>query len=152
MDQSVYVRQAIKGLVQEGVLGAVLLLAGHPALPRPVADDGDRRDDASRSRSWRAIACLYATGNTINVMTLAGLALAIGPLVDSAMICLENTAPAPRPGGGPEEAAFLGASEVALARAGLDPLHVPGACAAGVHAGAGAVPVPADGAWPWRSR
>ena len=38
-----------------------------------------------------AIIGLYFTGQTINVMTLAGLALAIGPLVDSAIICLENT-------------------------------------------------------------
>ena len=38
-----------------------------------------------------ALIGLYSTGNTINVMTLAGLSLAIGPLVDSAIICLENT-------------------------------------------------------------
>ena len=34
---------------------------------------------------------LYFTGQTINVMTLAGLTLAIGPMIDSAIICLENT-------------------------------------------------------------
>src|SRR6185437_9112943 len=61
-----------------------------------------------------AVACLYATGNTVNVMTLAGLALAIGPLVDSAIICLENTHRHLGLGAGPEEAAYLGASEVAL--------------------------------------
>ena len=38
-----------------------------------------------------SLMCLRATGNTINVMTLAGLTLAIGPMVDSAVICLENT-------------------------------------------------------------
>ena len=37
-----------------------------------------------------AITCLYATGNTINAMTLSGLALAIGPLVDDAIVELEN--------------------------------------------------------------
>src|SRR5260370_39377259 len=61
-----------------------------------------------------AIVGLYATGNTINVMTLAGLALAIGPLVDSAIICLENTHRHLGMGATPEEAAYLGASEVAL--------------------------------------
>src|SRR6185437_9855370 len=61
-----------------------------------------------------AVACLYATGNTVNVMTLAGLALAIGPLVDSAIICLENTHRHLGLGAGPREAAFHGASEVAL--------------------------------------
>src|SRR5580700_7851376 len=47
-------------------------------------------------------------------MTLAGLALAIGPLVDSAIICLENTHRHLMLGVSAEEAAFLGASEVAM--------------------------------------
>ena len=47
-------------------------------------------------------------------MTLAGLSLAIGPLVDSAIICLENTHRHLGLGATPEEAAFLGASEVAM--------------------------------------
>src|SRR4029079_10986931 len=38
-----------------------------------------------------AIACLLTSGNTINVMTLGGLFLAIGPLVDNAIVVLENT-------------------------------------------------------------
>ena len=90
MDQSVYVRASISALVQEGVLGAVLcslvilLFLGEwrmtmiAILTIPISVLG-------------AVVCLYAVGMTINVMTLAGLALAIGPLVDSAIICLENT-------------------------------------------------------------
>ena len=61
-----------------------------------------------------AVACLSAAGQTINVMTLAGLALAVGPLVDSAIICLENTHRHLGLGANPREAAFLGASEVAV--------------------------------------
>ena len=61
-----------------------------------------------------AIVGLYATGNTINVMTLAGLSLAIGPMVDSAIICLENTHRYLAEGLSPEEASYRGASEVAL--------------------------------------
>ncbi len=61
-----------------------------------------------------AIIGLYYTDNTINVMTLAGLALAIGPLVDSAIICLENTHRHLGLGVKPKEAAFFGASEVAM--------------------------------------
>ena len=38
-----------------------------------------------------AMIFLNLAGQTINVMTLAGLSLAIGPMVDSAIICLENT-------------------------------------------------------------
>ena len=54
-----------------------------------------------------AVIGLYVTGNTINAMTLGGLALAIGPLVDDAIVALENihrhgthgqVAPAGRPG------------------------------------------------------
>ena len=113
MDQSVYVRKSIEALVQEGVLGAVLCslvilmflgdyrmtLIAIFTLPISVLC---------------AVVCLYFTGNTINVMTLAGLSLAIGPMVDSAIICLENTHRHMGLGATPEEASFLGASEVAL--------------------------------------
>jgi multidrug efflux pump subunit AcrB len=113
MDQSVYVRQSIESLVEEGVLGAVLcslvilLFLGEwrmtviAVLTIPIA-------------VMAALVGLYATGNTINVMTLAGLSLAIGPLVDSAIICLENTHRHLGLGASSEEAAFLGASEVAM--------------------------------------
>ena len=47
-------------------------------------------------------------------MTLAGLTLAIGPLIDSAIICLENTHRHLGMGVTPREAAFLGTSEVAM--------------------------------------
>ena len=113
MDQSVYVRQSIESLIEEGVLGAVLcslvilLFLGEwrmtaiAVLTIPIA-------------VLAALVGLYATGNTINVMTLAGLSLAIGPLVDSAIICLENTHRHLGLGATPEEAAYLGASEVAM--------------------------------------
>ena len=61
-----------------------------------------------------ACIALLACGQTINVMTLAGLTLAIGPMVDSAIICLENTHRHLSMGTKPKEAAFLGASEVAM--------------------------------------
>jgi multidrug efflux pump subunit AcrB len=113
MDQSVYVRQSIKALVQEGVLGAILCslviliflgelrMTGIAIFTIPLSVLG-------------AIIGLYATGNTINVMTLAGLALAIGPLVDSAIICLENTHRHLSLGDNLQDSAFLGASEVAM--------------------------------------
>jgi multidrug efflux pump subunit AcrB len=113
MDQSVYVRESIKSLVEEGVLGAllcsltILFFLGQwrmtliAVMTIPIA-------------VLAAIACLFSLGQTINVMTLAGLALSIGPLVDSAIICLENTHRHLGMGVSPEEAAFLGASEVAM--------------------------------------
>ena len=48
------------------------------------------------------------------MMTLAGLTLAIGPMIDSAIICLENTHRHLGMGANPHDAAYLGASEVAL--------------------------------------
>jgi multidrug efflux pump subunit AcrB len=113
MDQSVYVRQSITSLIQEGVLGAVLcsltilLFLGEwrmtaiAVMTLPIS-------------VMSALIFLYFTGNTVNVMTLAGLTLAIGPMVDSAIICLENTHRHLGMGATPHEAAFLGASEVAM--------------------------------------
>ncbi|HJT34782.1 MAG TPA: efflux RND transporter permease subunit, partial [Pirellulales bacterium] len=113
MDQSVYVRTSIEALVQEGALGSILCslvilvflgewrmtMIAIMTLPLSVLS---------------ALVCLYYTGNTVNVMTLGGLALAIGPMVDSAIICLENTHRHLSLGSSPHEAAFLGASEVAM--------------------------------------
>ena len=113
MDQSVYVKQSIISLVQEGVMGAVLcsltilLFLGQlrmtaiAVLTLPIS-------------VLSALIFLYYTGNTVNVMTLAGLTLAIGPMVDSAIICLENTHRHLGMGATPHEAAYFGASEVAM--------------------------------------
>lgn len=113
MDQSVYVRHSIESLVEEGVLGAVLcslvilIFLGEwrmtiiAILTIPVA-------------VMAALICLSYSGNTINVMTLAGLSLAIGPLVDCAIICLENTHRHMGLGVKPKEAAYIGSSEVAM--------------------------------------
>jgi multidrug efflux pump subunit AcrB len=113
MDQSIYVRQSIKALVQEGVLGAILCSLV------VVVFLGQLRMTAIAICTiplsvLGAVIGIYATGNTINVMTLAGLALAIGPLVDSAIICLENTHRHLALGDNVRRAAFLGASEVAM--------------------------------------
>lgn len=112
MDQSVYVRQAIVSLVEEGVLGAVMCslvillflgnvrMMGIAVLVIPLS-------------VLVSVVGLKMTNNTINVMTLAGLALAIGPLVDLAVITLENTHRHLMRGADPPEAALLGANEVA---------------------------------------
>lgn len=113
MDQSVYVRSSITALVEEGTIGAILcslvilLFLGQwrmtviaiVTLPLSVVV---------------AVALLHAMGLTINVMTLAGLTLAIGPMIDSAIIVLENTHRHLTLGARPNHAAFHGASEVAM--------------------------------------
>ncbi|MCZ2074353.1 MAG: efflux RND transporter permease subunit [Bryobacterales bacterium] len=88
-DQSGYVSRAIRALVNEGVLGAIL--TGLTIL--------------LVLRDWRsalivittipasllaAVVWLWAAGQTINIMTLGGLALAVGVLVDEATVEVEN--------------------------------------------------------------
>ncbi|MFM7538763.1 MAG: efflux RND transporter permease subunit [Planctomycetota bacterium] len=89
MDQTVAVRSALMSVLEEGATGAllvsamILLFLGNwrmtliAVMSIPLAVLG-------------AVLGLFATGNTINLMTLGGLALAIGPLVDDAIVELEN--------------------------------------------------------------
>lgn len=88
-DQSSYVRNALSSVVREGILGAVL--TGLVVL--------------LFLRDWRsslivvttipfalltAVVALWSAGQTINIMTLGGLALAVGILVDEATVVMEN--------------------------------------------------------------
>src|SRR6202045_3159831 len=89
-DQSVFVKQSVMGVLREGVIAAaltalmILLFLG----------------------SWRStlvvmisiplsilssLIALYFLGDTINTMTLGGLALAVGILVDDSTVTIENT-------------------------------------------------------------
>lgn len=88
-DQSVFVRAAVKGVALEGVIAAVmtslmiLLFLGSwrstliIAVSIPLSILG-------------SIMALAALGQTMNLMTLGGLALAIGILVDDATVTIEN--------------------------------------------------------------
>lgn len=88
-DQSKRVTDAIFDVVQEGVLGAIL-----PGLMILLF----LRDPRSTLIVVTTIPCaimgalcaLYATGQTINIQTLSGLALAIGILVDESTVNIEN--------------------------------------------------------------
>jgi multidrug efflux pump subunit AcrB len=88
-DQSVFVHGAISGVVREAIISAVLVslmvlvflgswrsvLIVSTSIPLSIAV---------------GLIGLYALGQTINVMTLGGLALAIGMLVDDATVEIEN--------------------------------------------------------------
>ena len=88
-DQSVFVRGAIAGVVREGIIAAlltsvmILLFLGSwrstiiIATSIPLAVFG-------------SIIMLAAFGETLNIMTLGGLALAVGILVDEATVTIEN--------------------------------------------------------------
>lgn len=88
-DQSIYVTEAVSGLVYESAVGALLtglmvLLflrdiksAAIVVVTIPIALAG-------------ALVGLSMTGQTINIMTLGGLSLAVGVLVDEATVAIEN--------------------------------------------------------------
>jgi multidrug efflux pump subunit AcrB len=88
-DQSIFVRGAITGVAYEGIIAAlltsvmILLFLGSwrstviIAVSIPLAVLG-------------AIVMLSAIGETLNIMTLGGLALAVGILVDDATVTIEN--------------------------------------------------------------
>lgn len=89
IDQSEYVRKAIESLVHEGFVGAILV----SVMILVFLGDWKMTVIASLSLPLAvlgAIVGLSMSGNTINVMTLGGLFLAIGPLVDNAIVVLEN--------------------------------------------------------------
>lgn len=88
-DQSVYIERALTTLIHEGLLGAIftglviLLFLGDTrgaiivVFTIPIA-------------ILTAVTVLYFLGQTINIMTLSGLALSIGILVDEATVTIEN--------------------------------------------------------------
>jgi multidrug efflux pump subunit AcrB len=111
-DQSIFVRGAIKGVVREAIIAAcltavmILIFLG----------------------SWRStliiavsiplsilcsIAVLAALGETINIMTLGGLALAVGILVDDATVEIENINRNLEQGKEIEQAILDGAAQIA---------------------------------------
>ncbi len=57
---------------------------------------------------------LYATGNTLNIISMSALSIAIGMVVDDAIVVLENISTHLERGEKPKEAAVLATSEVAI--------------------------------------
>ena len=61
------------------------------------------------------IAIMYVTGDSLNIITLSGLMLAVGMLIDNAVVVVENIFRHREMGSDPETAAIEGTSEVGLA-------------------------------------
>src|ERR1700678_2910684 len=88
-DQSLFVRASIYGVIREGLIAAALTAA------MILLFLGDWRPTIVISISiplsiFVSIILLGAIGETINIMTLGGLALAVGILVDDATVEIEN--------------------------------------------------------------
>ena len=112
LDQSVYVRNSLRALQLEGILGAgfaALVVALFLRRLRPTVLILTSLPLAILA----AFAGLYFMGATLNAMTIGGLALVVGILIDQAIVVVESIVRHVDQGHTPFEAARLGASEVA---------------------------------------
>ena len=88
-DQSIFIKAAVNGVVREGVIAAALTSL------MILVFLGSWRSTLIIATSiplsvLGSIATLAALGETLNIMTLGGLALAVGILVDDATVTIEN--------------------------------------------------------------
>ncbi|KML59560.1 RND transporter [Burkholderia cepacia] len=112
-DQSVFVNAAVQGVIHEALIAAVLtammilLFLGNwrstliIAISIPLS-------------IFTSLIALSALGETINIMTLGGLALAVGILVDDATVTIENIERHLHLGTNLHEAILEGAGEIAV--------------------------------------
>ncbi len=112
-DQSVFVRAAISGVVREAIIAACLTAA------MILLFLGSWRSTILIAVSiplsiFSSIIALGFLGQTINIMTLGGLALAVGILVDDATVTIENIERYLEEGCGLRSAILQGAAQIAV--------------------------------------
>ena len=112
-DQSVFVRGAISGVVREALIAACLTAA------MILLFLGSWRSTVIIAISiplsiLSSITALSMLGETINIMTLGGLALAVGILVDDATVTIENIHRFLAEGKDIEQAILDGAQQIAI--------------------------------------
>ncbi len=112
-DQSIFVRASIEGVIREGVIAACLTAL------MILLFLGDWRSTVIIAVSiplsvLSSILALSAIGETINIMTLGGLALAVGILVDDATVTIENIDNHMEHGQGKMQAILDGTSQIAV--------------------------------------
>lgn len=113
LDQSSYVRNSIHGLIREGLTGLILVALALLLFLGNFRSAFIVFISIPLSVLFTFIA-MYFTGDTINSITLGGIALAIGLLVDDAIVVLENIDKHLKSGKTPAKAAFDGTTEVSL--------------------------------------
>jgi multidrug efflux pump subunit AcrB len=112
-DQSVFVKAAVEGVVREALIAAALTAA------MILLFLGNWRSTCIIAVSiplsiLSSLLALHALGQTINIMTLGGLALAVGILVDDATVTIENIERHLHMGTDLHEAILEGAGEIAV--------------------------------------
>ncbi|RQH03688.1 efflux RND transporter permease subunit [Paraburkholderia dinghuensis] len=112
-DQSLFVRASVEGVLREALIAAaltalmILLFLGNWRATLIIA--------VSIPLSMlTSIIALSALGETINIMTLGGLALAVGILVDDATVAIENISQQLEQGKTLEQAILDGAQQIAI--------------------------------------
>ena len=112
-DQSIFVRSAISGVVREAIIAAcltaimILIFLGNWRSTLIIAVSIPLSILCS-------LLAMSALGETINIMTLGGLALAVGILVDDATVEIENINRNLELGKEVEDAILTGASQIAV--------------------------------------
>ena len=112
MDQGIYIDLVMDSILNNILFGAVL------AILILIAFLKDLRPTAVIACSIpislvTAIVCMYFSGVTLNVISLSGLALGIGMLVDNSIVVIENIYRLRKEGYSAKDAAIEGAGEVA---------------------------------------
>lgn len=112
MDQGIYIDLVMDSIINNILFGAVL------AILILILFLKDLRPTAVIACSIpisliTAIVCMYFSGVTLNVISLSGLALGIGMLVDNSIVVIENIYRMRKEGCPAKEAAIKGAGEVA---------------------------------------
>jgi HAE1 family hydrophobic/amphiphilic exporter-1 len=112
VDQSVFIKESIRSLLQEGLIGAVFAVIVIWAF----------------LRSWRstviaglsiplsvigALIILWSRGDSLNMLTLGGLTIAIGRVIDDSIVVIENIHRHLQEGDSARAAAYSGTREVA---------------------------------------
>ncbi|MBE0514768.1 efflux RND transporter permease subunit [Sulfurimonas sp.] len=113
LDQSSYVRHSIDGLIKEGIIGLILVSGALLLFLGNIRSTFIVGLSIPLSVMFAFIG-LYFTGDTINSITLGGIALVIGLLVDDSIVVLENIDKHLKLGKTSAQAAYDGAKEVAL--------------------------------------
>jgi len=108
------VEESVSGLVEEALVGAVLAILVIFAFLRSVRATLVTAVSLPTS-VLAALLFSWVDNLTLNVITLAGLTIAVGRVVDDAIVVLENSYRYVQNGYEPEEAALKGTTEVASA-------------------------------------
>lgn len=112
LDQGEYIDLLVGSVLESMILGAVLAIIILAIFLKDVIPTIVVAVSIPLS-VLLAVVCMYFAGITLNMMTLAGLALGIGMLVDNSIVVIENIYRLRSLGYSPAKAAVVGAKEVA---------------------------------------